>query len=226
VTSLLPRHGFLLSNPFSGADGASPSNFWMGKRSAFRNPFRVPLRTGFGILSFDSGRGRGVSPAYSLFLDSKSAMDFCSQTLAPAPTERRPPTFGWGRGLPFGRGVSPAYSHVLDSKGAVDFCSQTLSPAPTERRPPTFVAGAVCLSKPVPGSATNVAGAGSVPRGQPGSVPRIHSFWTRRAPWFFALKPFLRCRRSVALQLLDGDAVCLSKPVPGSATNGIWDPEF
>ena len=35
-----------------------------------------------------------------------------------------------------------------------------------------------------------------------GSVPRIHSFWTRRAPWFFALKPFLRRRRSVALQLL------------------------
>ena len=51
------RHGFLLSNPSPGADGASPSNFWMGTRSAFRNPFRVPLRTGFGILSFDSARG-------------------------------------------------------------------------------------------------------------------------------------------------------------------------
>jgi hypothetical protein len=74
------------------------------------------------------------------------------------------------------------------------FCSQTLSPAPTERRPPTFVADAVCLSKPVPGSATNVAGAGS--------VLRIHMFWTRRAPWIFALKPFPRRRRSVALQLL------------------------
>ena len=28
-------------------------------------------------------------------------MVFCSQTLSPAPTERRPPTFGCGRGLPF-----------------------------------------------------------------------------------------------------------------------------
>ena len=57
------RHGFLLSNPFSGADGASPSNFWMGARFAFRNPFRVPLRTGFGILSFDSVRdGGGENP--------------------------------------------------------------------------------------------------------------------------------------------------------------------
>ena len=63
MTSLLPRHGFLLSNPFSGADGASPSNFWMGTRFAFRNPFRVPLRTGFGILSFDSVRdGGGENP--------------------------------------------------------------------------------------------------------------------------------------------------------------------
>jgi hypothetical protein len=32
MTSLLPRHGFLISNPFPGADGASPSNFWMGPR--------------------------------------------------------------------------------------------------------------------------------------------------------------------------------------------------
>ena len=63
MTSLLPRHGFLISNPFPGADGASPSNFWMGPRSAFRNPFRVPLRTGFGILSFDSVRdGGGENP--------------------------------------------------------------------------------------------------------------------------------------------------------------------
>jgi len=101
VTSLLRRRGFLLSNPFPGADGASPSNFWMRSRSAFRNPFRVPLRTGAGL------------------------------------------------------------------------------------------------------------------------VPRIHMFWTRRAPWFFALKPLPRRRRSVALQLLDGGAVCLSKPVSGSATNGF-----
>jgi hypothetical protein len=147
VTSLLPRHGFLLSNPFSGADGASPSNFWMGARSAFRNPFRVPLRTGRA-----RGQSRGVSPAYSHVLDSKGAMDFCSQTLSPAPTERRPPTFVAGavclsKPVPGSAtnvagagsaGVSPAYSHVLDSKGAMDFCSQTLSPAPTERRPPTF----------------------------------------------------------------------------------------
>ena len=54
---------FLLSNPSPGADGASPSNFWMRTRSAFRNPFRVPLRTGFGILSFDSVRdGGGENP--------------------------------------------------------------------------------------------------------------------------------------------------------------------
>ena len=57
------RHGFLLSNPSPGADGASPSTFWMRTRSAFRNPFRVPLRTGFGILSFDSVRdGGGENP--------------------------------------------------------------------------------------------------------------------------------------------------------------------
>jgi hypothetical protein len=157
VTSLLPRRGFLLSNPFSGADGASPSNFCGGRGLPFetRSGFRYERDLGswargqsrvftcFGL------EGRGVSPAYSLVLDSKGAVDFCSQTLSPAPTERRPPTFGWGRGLPFetrsgfrcergGRGVSPAYLHVLDSKGAMDFCSQTLSPAPTERRPPTF----------------------------------------------------------------------------------------
>jgi hypothetical protein len=59
------RHGFLLSNPFSGADGASPSNFWMGARFAFRNPFRVPLRTGFGILSFDSVGDGGEKTPYS-----------------------------------------------------------------------------------------------------------------------------------------------------------------
>ncbi len=45
VLDLKGAMDFLLSNPSPGADGASPSNFWMGARSAFRNPFRVPLRT-------------------------------------------------------------------------------------------------------------------------------------------------------------------------------------
>jgi hypothetical protein len=55
-------------------------------------------------------------------------MVFCSQTLSPAPTERRPPTFGWGRGLPFetrsgfryergGRGVSRGQSRVFTRFG-------------------------------------------------------------------------------------------------------------
>ena len=225
MTSLLPRHGFLLSNPFSGADGASPSNFWMGTRSAFRNPFRVPLRPG-------AGSGAGSVPRIQMFWTRRAPWFFARK---PFPRRRRSVAL-----------------QLLDGD-------------------------AVCLSKPVPGSATNVAGAGS--------VPRIHMFWTRRAPWIFALKPFLRCRRSLALQLLwrarsafrnpfrvplrtgfgilgagsvpriymfwtrrapwifcsqtlspapterrpptfVAGAVCFSKPVPGSATNGIWDPEF
>jgi hypothetical protein len=208
-------------------------------------------------------------------------MFFCSQTLSPAPTERRPPTFGWGRGLPFetrsgfryGAGSVPRI-HLFWTRRAPWIFA--LKPFPRRRRSVALQlldGGAVCLSKPVPGSATNGAGVGSVlrihsfwtrrapwffalklflrrrrsvalqllwrtrfafrnpfrvplrtwrARGRAGSVPRIHMFWTRRAPWIFALKPFLRRRRSVALQLLDGDAVCLSKPVPGSATNVAW----
>ena len=206
---------FLLSNPSPGADGASPSNFWMGTRFAFRNPFRVPLRTGAGLV-----------PRIHMFWTRRAPWFFA---LKPLPRRRRSvalqlldadavclskPVPGSATN---GLGVGPSYSHVLDSKGTMDFLLSNPSPGADGASPSNFWMGArSAFRNPF-----------RVPlRTGSGSVPRIHMFWTRRAPWFFALKPFPRRRRSVALQLLDGDAVCLSKPVPGSATNGIWDPEF
>jgi hypothetical protein len=110
VTSLLPRHGFLLSNPFPGADGASPSNFCGGRGLPFET------RSGFRYERGGRGVSRGQSRVFTRFGLEERHGFLLSNPFSGA-DGASPSNFCGGRGLPFetrsgfryergGRGVS------------------------------------------------------------------------------------------------------------------------